>query len=155
MAQPIERPSKVQIWCNSNDVGSKHAAAWEVGKNPSRAIWQPHSDKSARFRNVAKKLFPNLVGNGHADFLVLVLALLPTDLAALGLHDHGAVLPDRGFASLIHLLTRHEPAVAKRAVPGYYLGTFMMAGTLVSIVSIQVGKFNKPLESFQNNDEYQ
>ena len=75
------------------------------------------------------------MGDGHADFLVLVLALLPADLAALGLHDHGAVLPDRGFASLVHLLTRHEPAVGKRAVTGFYTGTILMAGTFVSIVS--------------------
>ena len=39
VAQLVERPSKVTVWCNSTDMGSKHAAAL-LGKNPSRAIWQ-------------------------------------------------------------------------------------------------------------------
>ncbi len=47
--------------------------------------------------------------NGHADFLVLVLALLPADLIALRLHDHRAVLADGRLAPLAHLLARNKP----------------------------------------------
>ena len=47
--------------------------------------------------------------DGHADLLVLVLALLPANLAALVLHDHGAVLPDGWLASLVHLFPRDKP----------------------------------------------
>ena len=46
--------------------------------------------------------------NGHANFLVLIDALLPAHFVAFGLHDHAAVLPNARLATLVHLFTGYK-----------------------------------------------
>ena len=55
VAQLVEHPSKVQVWCSSTEVGWKHAAATkELGINLAVPWWM-HGYKNVWFRNVAKK----------------------------------------------------------------------------------------------------
>ena len=49
VAQLVERPSKVTVWCNSTDVGSNHAAASGGMKNPSSAIRCSRYKSAVRF----------------------------------------------------------------------------------------------------------
>ena len=59
VAQLVLHPTKVLGWCNSTDMGSKHAVAKELGKfvekKPSHAICGANTELSARFGN--KKVF--------------------------------------------------------------------------------------------------
>ena len=63
VAQLVERPSKVPVWCNSTDVGSNPSLLGKkvLGKNPSCAIYRRQattlkcSELSSRIGNVEEK----------------------------------------------------------------------------------------------------